>query len=75
MYGAGDVRVEDVPDPRSTAPTDALLRVLLACICGSDLHPYHSMPAGAQGRPMGHEFLGVVEEVGSEVRSVSPVTS
>lgn len=71
MYGAGDVRVEDVPDPVLQAPTDALLRVLMACICGSDLHPYHSMPAGPQGRPMGHEFLGVVEDVGAEVRSVS----
>ena len=71
MYGAGDVRVEDVPDPALQAPTDALLRVLRACICGSDLHPYHSMPAGSTGRPMGHEFLGVVEEVGSEVRSVT----
>ncbi len=71
MYGAGDVRVEDVPDPALQAPTDVLLRVLMACICGSDLHPYHSMPAGPQGRPMGHEFLGVVEDVGAEVRSVS----
>ncbi len=72
MYGAGDVRVEEVPDPVLQAPTDALLRVLMACICGSDLHPYHSMPAGAQGRPMGHEFLGVVEEVGSQVSGLLP---
>ncbi len=67
MYGAGDVRVEDVPDPALQEPTDAVVRVLLACVCGSDLHPYHSMPAGAEGRPMGHEFLGVVEDVGSQV--------
>jgi threonine dehydrogenase-like Zn-dependent dehydrogenase len=72
MYGAGDVRVEEVPHPVLQAPTDALLRVLMACICGSDLHPYHSMPAGAQGRPMGHEFLGVVEEVGSQVSGLLP---
>jgi threonine dehydrogenase-like Zn-dependent dehydrogenase len=70
MYGAGDVRVEDLPDPTLQAPTDAVVRVLRACVCGSDLHPYHSMPAGEQGRPMGHEFVGVVEEVGSEVASI-----
>ena len=67
MYGAGDVRVEQVPDPQLRQPTDAVVRVLRACICGSDLHPYHQMPASAQGTPMGHEFLGVVEEVGSAV--------
>jgi threonine dehydrogenase-like Zn-dependent dehydrogenase len=67
MYGAGDVRVEDVPDPKLEQPTDALVRVLRACICGSDLHPYHDMPGSPQGSPMGHEFLGVVEEIGSEV--------
>jgi threonine dehydrogenase-like Zn-dependent dehydrogenase len=67
MYGAGDVRVEDVPDPVLREPTDAVVRVLRSCICGSDLWPYGSMPASAQGRRMGHEFLGVVEELGSEV--------
>ena len=66
MYGAGDVRVEDVPDPKLEQPTDALVRVVRSCVCGSDLHPYHSMPASEQGTPMGHEFIGVVEEVGSE---------
>jgi threonine dehydrogenase-like Zn-dependent dehydrogenase len=71
MYGAGDVRVENVPDPTLQAPTDALVRVLRACICGSDLHPYRSMPASAQGTPMGHEFLGVVEEVGSDVSTLT----
>jgi threonine dehydrogenase-like Zn-dependent dehydrogenase len=70
MYGAGDVRVEELPDPTVQAPTDAVVRVLRACVCGSDLHPYHSMPASAQGQPMGHEFVGVVEEVGSEVATV-----
>ena len=66
MYGAGDVRV-DVPDATITEPTDALVRVVRSCICGSDLHPYHSLPATPEGRPMGHEFLGVVEELGSDV--------
>lgn len=67
MYGAGDVRVEEVPDPRIVDPSDAIVRVTLACVCGSDLHPYRSMPAGGQAAPMGHEFLGVVEETGSQV--------
>lgn len=70
MYGAGDVRVEDVPDPTLQQPTDALVRIVRSCICGSDLHPYHSMPASDQGTPMGHEFLGVVEETGSDVTTV-----
>jgi threonine dehydrogenase-like Zn-dependent dehydrogenase len=67
MYGSGDVRVETVPDPELRLATDALVRVVRSCICGSDLHPYHSMPASAEGRPMGHEFLGVVEDTGSDV--------
>jgi threonine dehydrogenase-like Zn-dependent dehydrogenase len=70
MFGAGDVRVIDVPDPALRQPTDAVVRVVQACICGSDLHPYHSMPADDNGRPMGHEFLGVVEEAGRDVRTV-----
>ena len=67
IYGAGDVRVEDVPDPALQQPTDAVVRVLRSCICGSDLWPYGSMPASEQGRRIGHEFLGVVEDVGAEV--------
>ncbi|WP_328606277.1 zinc-dependent alcohol dehydrogenase family protein [Amycolatopsis sp. NBC_00345] len=70
IYGAGDVRVETVPDPKLVEPTDALVRVVRSCICGSDLWPYGSMPAQEQGRPIGHEFLGVVEETGAEVTSV-----
>jgi threonine dehydrogenase-like Zn-dependent dehydrogenase len=67
MYGAGDVRVQTVPDASLREPTDALVRVLRACICGSDLWPYRSMPVSDEGARMGHEFLGVVEDVGSEV--------
>jgi threonine dehydrogenase-like Zn-dependent dehydrogenase len=67
MYGAGDVRVENVPDPAIQEPADGIVRVLRAAICGSDLHPYHSMPATGQGRSMGHEFLGIVEDVGPAV--------
>jgi threonine dehydrogenase-like Zn-dependent dehydrogenase len=71
MYGAGDVRVEAVPDPRVQQPTDAVVRVLHAGICGSDLWPYSSMPAGEQGRRMGHEFLGVVEDLGADVSGMA----
>lgn len=70
MFGAGDVRVIDVPDPTIQHPTDAIVRVVLACVCGSDLHPYHSLPADRNGRSMGHEFVGVVEETGAEVATV-----
>jgi threonine dehydrogenase-like Zn-dependent dehydrogenase len=67
MYGAGDVRVEQVPDATVRQPTDAVVRVVRSAICGSDLWAYGSMPASQPGRPMGHEFLGVVEDVGAEV--------
>lgn len=70
MYGAGDVRVEHVPDARIVEPTDALVTVTRACICGSDLWPYQQMPPSAVGNRMGHEFIGIVEEVGREVRTV-----
>ncbi len=70
MYGAGDVRVETVPDARIAEPTDALVRVTHACICGSDLWPYRKLEQRETGLRMGHEFIGVVEDVGAEVRSV-----
>jgi hypothetical protein len=70
MYGAGDVRVEDVPDARLVEPSDALVAVTRAAICGSDLWPYKSMEPSETGRRMGHEFVGVVEEVGAEVRTL-----
>jgi threonine dehydrogenase-like Zn-dependent dehydrogenase len=70
MYGAGDVRVEDVPDARLIDPTDALVRITRAAICGSDLWPYKSMPHDDAGRRMGHEFLGVIEAVGADVETV-----
>lgn len=72
MYAAGDVRVEDVPDPVLHEDTDAIVRITSACICGSDLWPYGSMEASEQGRRMGHEFIGVVEDVGSEVAGLTP---
>ena len=70
MYGAGDVRVETVPDPRLKEPTDALMTVTHACICGSDLWPYKTKERSEIGDRMGHEFIGLVEAVGSEVRTV-----
>jgi threonine dehydrogenase-like Zn-dependent dehydrogenase len=71
IYGAGDIRVINVPDPVIQQPTDATVRVVRACICGSDLHPYHNTPATAEGNSIGHECIGVVEETGAEVTSVS----
>ncbi len=70
MYGAGDVRVEQVPDAMLKLPTDAVVRVTSACICGSDLWPYGSMAPSDQGRRMGHEFIGIVEELGSDVHGL-----
>ncbi|MFC4502500.1 MULTISPECIES: alcohol dehydrogenase catalytic domain-containing protein [Streptomyces] len=70
MYEAGDVRVQDISDPVIEQPTDAIVRVVRSCVCGSDLHPYHTMSAADGPVPMGHEFLGTVEEVGSEVSAL-----
>ncbi len=72
LYAPGDVRVETVDTPRIEHPTDAIVRMVRTCVCGSDLHPFHSMdPVNGPAR-MGHELLGVVEEVGKDVRKVSP---
>jgi threonine dehydrogenase-like Zn-dependent dehydrogenase len=70
MFSAGDVRIQDVPDARIAEPTDAVVRVTRACICGSDLWPYTSLEPTETGRRMGHEAIGVVEDVGADVRSV-----
>ena len=70
MFGAGDVRIENVPDARLIEPTDVLLVVTHAAICGSDLWPYKGMPPSEEGRRMGHEFIGLVEAVGAEVRKI-----
>jgi threonine dehydrogenase-like Zn-dependent dehydrogenase len=68
MYKAGDVRIENVPDAAIVEQTDAVIRVSRACICGSDLWPYKDLEPTPGGRPMGHEAIGVVESVGSQVR-------
>ena len=70
MFGAGDVRIENVPDARLIEPTDALVAVTRAAICGSDLWPYNTMEHSDTGRRMGHEFIGVVEAVGTDVQTV-----
>jgi threonine dehydrogenase-like Zn-dependent dehydrogenase len=70
MYGAGDVRVVTVPDAAIRKPTDALVRITHGSICGSDLWPYQDLPATPAGRRMGHEFIGIVEDIGREVRTV-----
>src|SRR3954465_10637093 len=70
MYGAHDVRVETVPDARLVEPTDALVRVTRACLCGSALWPSNAMPTREIGNRMGHEFIGVVESIGADVRTV-----
>ena len=71
MYGAGDVRVEDVPDARLIESTDALVAVSRACICGSDLWPYKTLEHSNTGRRMGHEAIGVIEAVGADVRTLN----
>jgi len=70
MYAAGDVRIEAVPDPQLVDPTDAIVRVTQACICGSDLWPYAAMERSEDGQSMGHEAIGVVETVGTDVRTI-----
>src|SRR5271165_1381418 len=72
MYRAGDVRIENVPDAHIIEPTDALIKISAACICGSDLWPYKELKAEEHGRRMGHEAIGIVESVGADVRTVKP---
>ncbi|HXW79919.1 MAG TPA: zinc-dependent alcohol dehydrogenase family protein [Acidimicrobiales bacterium] len=72
LYGPGDVRVEDRPEPAIQGPTDAIVRLAATCICGSDLWPYRGIDTFDLPVPFGHEYAGTVEEVGSEVRTVRP---
>jgi threonine dehydrogenase-like Zn-dependent dehydrogenase len=72
LYAPRDVRVEDRPDPKIEKPTDAVIRLAATCVCGSDLWPYRGIEAVDGPSPMGHEYVGIVEEVGSEVRDVKP---
>ena len=72
MHAPGEVTVEDREVPRIVEPTDAILKIEVACICGSDLWPYRGISPLAAARPMGHEYIGTVVEVGEEVTSVKP---
>ena len=72
LYGPRDVRFEDRPEPKIEKPTDAIIRIAATCVCGSDLWPYRGIQKVTQLTPMGHEYCGVVEEVGSAVKTVKP---
>lgn len=72
IHGKGDIRSEILPDPTILTPTDALVRVTGSCVCGSDLWRYRGVVAVSEPRPIGHEFVGIVEAVGHEVRSLTP---
>ncbi|WP_413250050.1 zinc-dependent alcohol dehydrogenase family protein [Sinomonas flava] len=72
IHGTRDIRVEDRPDPEVLLPGDAVVRVTAACVCGSDLWPYRGVREVTEPKPIGHEFVGVVEAVGDEVAAVKP---
>src|SRR5947208_5205313 len=72
LYGPRDVRFEERGAPTIIKPTDAIIRIAATCVCGSDLWPYRGLQAIAGPTPMGHEYCGVVEEVGSAVRTLKP---
>ncbi len=72
LYGPGDIRFEDRETPKIVEPTDAIIRISLTCVCGSDLWPYRGLQPSNGPTPMGHEYCGIVEEVGGAVRSVKP---
>ena len=72
LYGPRDVRFEERPDPTVIEPTDAVIRLPVTCVCGSDLWPYRGIEPIDGPTPMGHEYVGIVEEVGSEVRLIEP---
>ena len=72
LYGPRDIRFEDRETPKIEEPTDAVIRIAATCVCGSDLWPYRGVETYGRPQPMGHEYCGIVEEVGSAVRSVRP---
>jgi threonine dehydrogenase-like Zn-dependent dehydrogenase len=72
LYGPRDIRFEERDDPKIIKPTDAIIRIAATCVCGSDLWPYRGLEPINEPTPMGHEYCGIVEEVGSAVRSVKP---
>ncbi len=72
LHAPHDIRVDDRPDPRIEQPTDAIIRLSATCICGSDLWPYRGLDATDDPTPMGHEYCGIVEAVGSAVTTIRP---
>ncbi|HMU29138.1 MAG TPA: zinc-dependent alcohol dehydrogenase family protein [Nitrospira sp.] len=72
LYGPRDVRFEERDAPKIIEPTDAIIRIALTCVCGSDLWPYRGLQPITEPTPMGHEYCGIVEEIGGAVRSVKP---
>ncbi|HME31142.1 MAG TPA: zinc-dependent alcohol dehydrogenase family protein [Terriglobales bacterium] len=72
LYGPGDVRFEERPEPKILKPTDAIIRLAVSCVCGSDLWPYRGIQPVTEPQAMGHEYCGFVEEVGSAVKTVKP---
>jgi threonine dehydrogenase-like Zn-dependent dehydrogenase len=72
LYAPGDIRVEDRDDPKLIEPTDAILQLSATCVCGSDLWPYRGVEAVDGPSPMGHEYVGIVQQVGSEVQNIKP---
>ena len=72
LHAPGDIRVEERPDPKIEKPTDAIIRIAATCVCGSDLWPYRGIEDVSGPAPMGHEYVGIVEEIGGDVRNVTP---
>ncbi len=70
IHGPGDIRVENAPEPKIVAPTDAVIRTVATCVCGSDLWSYRGINPVTEPQPIGHEYVGIVEEVGSDVSTV-----
>ena len=73
LYAPRDIRFVERADPTIVEPTDAIIRIAAACVCGSDLWPYRGIEPINEPRPMGHEYCGIVEEVGSAVRHIKPL--
>lgn len=75
LYGTRDIRFEEVPEPTIIRPTDAIIRLAATCVCGSDLWPYRGISPVNQPTPMGHEYCGIVEQIGSAVKTVKQASS
>src|SRR5256885_15719242 len=72
LHAPRDIRVENRPDPTIVEPTDAVIRLSATCVCGSDLWPYRGIEPVEGPTPMGHEYVGIVEDVGRDVKTIKP---